>query len=120
MAERFHENLMDKIRQADEGAYETEERLDRSWHEGAASAASPMPFEQVRGTAQEDVQYRGMAGMVGLSLLQYTEEAAIKVEEEDFNPVAPWTTLIRPNYQFTDRVGKNDGKSCPSLGTATQ
>ncbi|KAF4828799.1 hypothetical protein CGCSCA4_v014743 [Colletotrichum siamense] len=98
IAERFHEKSMDKIRQADEGAYETEERLTRSRHEGAASAASPMPFEQVLGTAQEDVQYRGMAGMVGLSLVQYTEEAAIKVEEEDFNAVAPWTTLIRPKY----------------------
>ncbi|KAF4905020.1 hypothetical protein CGCVW01_v012988 [Colletotrichum viniferum] len=94
MAERFHESLMDKIQQADAGAYETEQRLDRSWHEGAASAASPMPFEQVRGTAQEDVQYRGMAGMVGLSLLQYTEEAAIKVEEEDFNPMTTIQSLF--------------------------
>ncbi|EQB44034.1 hypothetical protein CGLO_17248 [Colletotrichum gloeosporioides Cg-14] len=46
MAERFHEKLMDKIRKANEGAYETEERLDRSRHEGGASAAPPCPLSK--------------------------------------------------------------------------
>ncbi|KAF0324649.1 hypothetical protein GQ607_008088 [Colletotrichum asianum] len=116
--DKFHENLMDKIRQADEGAYETEERLDRSWHEGAASAASPMPFEQVRGTAQEDVQYRGRDAM-SLRSFQDRSTRSSAPTADDIIKVKDFTPMVRRIACFLAPI-PDETPTTPNIDTTTR